>query len=249
MTSRPRIKREDFVETVSQLHSYITSNDKLKWEEGIPAEFFGADYEEYVDANIASAKNSLSVWSDETHSSYYNEAKKKLESCELLKVDATPMPEAFMDRFKDWVVEHCSKEWKSFLSARRQKNLKAKNSKKQVTLASDVYFKLANFRKDQNLSIDDAVSTLLDGHQDGYLCISNKASITNSYEYVAAQQRILELKDVNPRSQYITARKSLEAMSEAFLKTEPGKQMLRNKKQDEAWLLEDQEFWAVKTYE
>jgi macrodomain Ter protein organizer (MatP/YcbG family) len=248
VTSRPRIKREDFVVTVSEFRSYITSNDKWVSEE-IPSEFFGADYEEYVDVEIESAKRSMSVWSDEAHSHHYNDAKEKLEASELLKIDAVPMPEAFMDQFKDWVVEHCSKEWKSFLSARRQKNLKAKNRKKQVTLASDVYYKLANFRKDQNLSIDDAVSTLLDGHQNGNLCISNKASITNSYEYVAAQQRILELKDVNPRSQYIGARKSLEAMSEAFLKTEPGKQMLRNKKQDEAWLLEDQEFWAVKTYE
>ena len=159
MTSRPRIKRENFVVTVSQFRSYIESNDKCVSEE-IPSEFFGADYEEYVDVDIASAKNSMSVWSDEKHSPYYNSSKEKLEACELLKIDAIPMPEAFMDKFKDWVVEHCSKEWKSFLSARRQKNLKANKRKKQVTLASDAYYKLANFRQDQNLSIDDTVSTL-----------------------------------------------------------------------------------------
>jgi hypothetical protein len=244
MTSRPRIKREDFVGTINQFQAYLTSNDKLRWEKGVPSEFFRADYEEYVDADIAKAKHSMSVWSDETHSQYYNEAQSKLEACELLKADATPMPEEFMDRFKDWVVECCSKEWKSFLSARRQKNLKAKSRKKQVTLASDVYYKLANFRKDLNLSIDEALAALLDGHQDGNTDIASKANITNSYEYVAAQQRILELKDMHPDSYYIDEVKSLKAKSEAFLKTKPGEQMLRNVKRDKAYQLEEKERWA-----
>ena len=72
MTSRPRIKREDFVVTVSEFRSYITSNDKWVSEE-IPSEFFGADYEEYVDVEIESAKRSMSVWSDEAHSHHYND--------------------------------------------------------------------------------------------------------------------------------------------------------------------------------
>jgi predicted CopG family antitoxin len=244
MVSRPRIKREEFVETVSQFQAYLTSNDKLRWTEEIPSEFFGADYEEYVDVDIVSAKNSMSVWGDEIHGDYYKKSKAKLEACELLKIDALPMPEAFMDRFKDWVVGHCSKEWKSFLNARRQKKLKSNRSKKQVTLASDVYYKLANFRKDLNLSIDEAVAALLDGHQDGNTDIASKANITNSYEYVAAQQRILELKDMHPDSYYISDVKSLKAKSEAFLKTKPGEQMLRNNKHDKAYQLEEIERWA-----
>jgi hypothetical protein len=245
MVSRPRIKREKFVETVSQFQAYLTSNDKLRWTEEIPSEFFGADYEEYVDVDIASAKNSLSVWSDESHGDYYKQSKEKLEACEMLKIDALPMPEAFMDQFKDWVVEHCSKEWKSFLSARRQKNLKAKNSKKQVTLASDVYYKLANFRKDLNLSIDEAVAALIDGHQNGHVNIAHRGSITNSYEYVAAQQRILELQDMPIQSHgYASDVKSLKAMSEAFLKTEPGKLMIRINRDDKDFQLEERERWA-----
>lgn len=246
MVSRPRIKREEFVETVSQFQAYLTSNDKWVSEE-IPSEFFGADYEEYVDVDIASAKNSMSVWSDEAHSDYYKSAKAKLEAYELLKQsdETQPMPEVFMDRFKDWVVEHCSKEWKSFLSARRQKKLKSNRSKKQVTLASDVYYKLANFRKDLNLSIDEALVALLDGHQDGNTDIASKANITNSYEYIAAQQRVLELQDMPIQSHgYASDVKSLKAMSEAFLKTEPGKLMIRINRDDKDFQLEERERWA-----
>lgn len=245
MVSRPRIKREEFVETVSQFHTYLTSNDKLRWSDNIPSEFFDSPFEEYIDIEIALAKRYMSLWKDDIHGDNYKSSKEKLEACELQKLEAHPMPETFMDKFKDWVVEHCSKEWKSFLSARRQKKLKAKKCKKQVTLASDVYYRLADYRKDLNLSIDDAMIALLDGHQEGNINIAHKGNITNSYEYVAAQQRILELKDM-PRAAhgYISDVKSLKAKSEAFLNTEPGKQMLRNNKRDKAHQLEEIERWA-----
>ena len=108
-----------------------------------------------------------------------------------------------------------------------------------------MYYKLANFRKDLNLSIDEALAALLDGHQDGHINIAHKGNITNSYEYVAAQQRILELQDMPVESHgYISDIKSLKAKSEAFLKTEPGKLMLRMNKDDKDFQLEEIERWA-----
>lgn len=245
MASRPRINREEFVDTVLQFQAYLTSNDK--WvSEDIPSEFFDSPYEEYIDSKINSARYTMSVWENDldTPCQYYIDAKEKLEAYEQQKFKSCPMSDTFMDKFKYWIVDNCLKEWKSFLSAKRQKKLKSNRRKKQVTLASDVFYRLSKLRKDLNLSIDDVMIALLNSSEEGNKPIAYKNNITNSHEYAAAQQRIMELKDVHPESYFMSEMKSLKTKSEEFLNTVTGKEMLRNDKRDKIHQKKEEIHWA-----